>query len=678
MPVHSMRALLMCSAALCLGAQSAAAQDQTDPTLATQDTIVLEAINVDSKRAVQTDETTSETVVDAEEIKDRQAGTIAELVDSVPGVNLINGGSPVGSGINIRGFGAGGTYGTDQKVGIQVGGASKGSEELYRIGTQLFTDPALYREAVVKRGMGGTFEYGSGNFGGLLLLEPIQASDMTGGEDGVRLRQTLQYSSNGDGLVSSTTGAVQHGNLEVLGNYTYRKEGITTDGSGVARSSQGYELPSWLVNGRLTFGDADQHAISLLLSETQTDESDVPYDSFGTTGGSFGNVDRQTRDKTAVLRYDFNAPDTDLVNLRVELSYSDQQIDQEYVPGSSICEGPDMPCGRPFPATGSPTVNADHRYQTTGLLVRNVARFDTGSIAHELRTGVQYTHRERLDADSAPGGIDERIAVFAVDEMLIGNAVTLMPELRYEHQQIGGATYGNYTNDALMGGISGSVALGGGVKVLAGAWYNENLPILDDLSTPAYMTQSEKATTYEVGFAYDGVDVLAAGDALAFKAVAYKTNMWDVTSYTTPTRVPYTSVDLEGIEIEAAWSHGSGFYVDMNANIARGSGSAAGTRYDWGGIPADELRLTLGKKWDDTFDVSWEMVAAADMTRSTTPTPGYAVHNLRAVYRPDAGVLRGAEIRVGVENLFDRDYRPHLATRQATGRNIKVTLAKTF
>ena len=136
----------------------------------------------ESKRDVQTDTATPVTVVDQEEIEDRQAGTIAELIDSVPGVSLVNGSTPIGSGINIRGFGANGTYGTDQKVAIQVDGASVGSEELYRIGSQLFTDPYLYKSVEVIRGTVGSFEYGSGIIGGVVRLETIDASDLTGGE----------------------------------------------------------------------------------------------------------------------------------------------------------------------------------------------------------------------------------------------------------------------------------------------------------------------------------------------------------------------------------------------------------------------------------------------------------------------------------------------------------------
>lgn len=86
----------------------------------------------------------------------------------MPGVSLVNGATPHGSGINIRGFSANGTYGTDHKVLVQLDGASSGAEELYRISGQMFTDPALYREVEVIRGMVGSFEFGTGAFGGVV------------------------------------------------------------------------------------------------------------------------------------------------------------------------------------------------------------------------------------------------------------------------------------------------------------------------------------------------------------------------------------------------------------------------------------------------------------------------------------------------------------------------------
>ncbi len=202
--------------------------------VAAQDTTQLdEIILIESKRDVATDTATPTTTVDQTEIDDRQATTVAELVDSVPGVTLVNGATPRGSGINIRGFGANGTYGTDQKVLIQVDGASMGAEELYRISSQLFTDPALYREVSVIRGMVGSFEYGTGAFGGVVKAESKNASDFTDGVPGTRVRQTLQFGTNGDTTATSTILAWQPSDsFELLANYTTNQGDFYTDGSG--------------------------------------------------------------------------------------------------------------------------------------------------------------------------------------------------------------------------------------------------------------------------------------------------------------------------------------------------------------------------------------------------------------------------------------------------------------
>ena len=79
---HSAKAALMMGAAL-LWALPALAE--------TEATELDEVILGKSKREVKTDTATSETTVDQEEMEDRQASTIAELTDSVPGVTLING-----------------------------------------------------------------------------------------------------------------------------------------------------------------------------------------------------------------------------------------------------------------------------------------------------------------------------------------------------------------------------------------------------------------------------------------------------------------------------------------------------------------------------------------------------------------------------------------------------------
>lgn len=643
----------------------------------------------ESKRSVLTDTATPVTQINQDEINDRQPGTIAELIDTVPGVNLVNGSTPQGSGINIRGYGANSTFGTDQKVAVIVDGASVGAEEIYRVGTQLFTDPFLYKSAEVIRGTVGSFEYGSGIVGGVVKLETKDASDFTGGEVGFVGTQTLEFSSNGDGIASSTNLAWQPtAQAEFLLNYTWRDQKIQSDGDGAAIGNSAFTLPSYLLKARYTFGQNRDQSLSFAYTVTNTDETDVPYDTFQTSGGSFGNVDRTVASRTAALTYTFN-PASDLINLDVVLSYADQDIKQSYVSGSSICEITPASCagflrGAPFPAGGFGTVNADHRYETTKLALKNTSLFSTGAVEHNLRTGLEFIRKDRADANSAPGGTDNRIAVFAVDKMTIGDAWTITPALRYEHSKIEGSTApnnGSFTNGALMGGLSLQYAFGNGFSVFSSAAYTENLPIIDDLGNPRFMTQSEKATTFEIGASFDGTDVFQSGDTFAIKGNLYQTDLRDITSYRASgsTSATLEKVQTEGLEIEASYAMASGFYLDMNANVVRGNEiQSSGTVLDWRGVPADAIQLTVGQKFGDALDVSWEMVANERFDRASQVVPGSVIHNLRATYKPQQGVLRNSEIRFGVENLFDKEHTPRLSTRPAPGRNFKVTLATKF
>ncbi|MDH2327930.1 TonB-dependent receptor [Cereibacter sp. SYSU M97828] len=633
--------------------------------------MLLAPIVVESKRDVATDTAAPTTTIDQREIDDRQASTIAELIDSVPGVTLMNGSTPSGSGINIRGFGATGTYGTDQMVLIQIDGATQGSEELYRLGTQLYTDPSLYKEVTVNRGTVGSFEYGSGVVGGMVRLRTKDASDFTGGVPGIAARQTLQYGTNGDSVISSSILAWQPtDDLEFLGQYTWQKQNRQEDGDGEDVGAEGFILPSYLLKGKYTFGAARNQSVTLSYNHTNTDESDVPYDQFGLGAGMFGNVDRKINTRTMVMLYEWD-PASPLWKIEANLSYADQKIDSTYIEGSS-----------PFGPTAAALGDADHRYETTKLTVKNTAAFATGAFDHDLRAGFEVIRKERAEASSAPGGTDKRFALFAVDDITAG-AWTFSPALRYETQDLeraasaAAATGTQFDNDAVMGGASVRYDFGNGFSTFASGAYTENLPILDDFGNQIYMEQSQKARTWEIGGAFERGDVAMAGDALAVKANLYQTDLWDVTSYS-----GVDEVETKGIELEAAYSMASGFYVDVNANIAEGDArDAAGAEGYWTNAAADRLRVTLGQRLDNGLDLSLETVASArfDRVNAATPeVPGSVVHNLRASYTPETGPLAGTELRVGVENLFDTDYRPRLATRDAPGRNIKFTIAKAF
>ena len=671
------------TALVCLSLATPALAQDSDPGFL--GTLILTG----GKRDLSFGTALSRTVVGEEEIQDRQASTVAQLIDSVPGVTLVNGTTPQGSGINIRGFGANTTFGSDQKIAVQIDGASVGSEELYRIGTQLFTDPLLYREVEVLRATIGSFAYGSGIVGGVVKLETKDASDFTGGVPGFGGSQTLEFGSNGKGWVSSTNLAwMPTERTEFLLNYSLRDQEDLTAGDGSTIGNSAFRTPSYLAKGKFTFGQDDAHSLTFSHSSTVADDKDVPYDQFDTSGGMFGNVDRLTETTQTVLEYRFN-PTNDLVDLRANLSYADQKIEYDYIPGSSPLEGTPS-----FPAIVG-TVNANQRYETTKLTVTNRALFATGAVSHDMLAGVEAQRRIRADntAAGAPGGTNDRFALFVVDEMSIGQ-FSVTPALRYENSRIESAVPlagapDTYEKDALMGGLALAYDFGNGLSVFGSAAYTEGLPIIDDLGTGATAQRridiSEKSHTFELGAEYTGTDVFVAGDTFTIRGNLYQTELWDITSYTVAgsTSTELDRVDSRGFELEASYGMANGFYVDFAAHLGEGTEfNPDGTDTTWRNSPADRAQLTLGKNWDDRLDLSWEIVHATDRRDALgADLSDSTVHNLRATWKPQAqGWLDGSEVRFGVENVLDADYVGHLSSpsRKAPGRTFKVTLSKTF
>lgn len=662
----SVKSRLLCSIALACGLAApgiAGAQESgTASGGASDDKEFLGTIDIgESTRMVQTNTATPKTVINRKEIEDRQANTIAELLDSIPGVTLINGSTPVGSGINIRGFGANGTYGTDQKVLVMVDGATTGSEELYRIGTQLFTDPLLYKQAEVIRGTVGSFEYGSGVIGGVVRLETSDASDILKGKPGFALNQSLTGQSNRNGFVTSTTAAFMPSeSFEFLANYTYREQDDQRDGHGDRIENSAFSLPSFLIKGGVRFGADNAHAIKVSFNQSTTSDRDVLYDAFGI--GNFGRVDRDTKTQTITAGYYFKPVGNDMIDLSLVYTYANQEIEQEAVPADP----------------NNALLNADHRYETTKITLKNGSIFSTGSIRHNVRFGLEYIHRNRLDANSAPGGTDDRMAAFMVYEVMPFRGFTLTPAVRWEGQSIRGTldngTRASYDNKALMGGVSARYELPIGLAAF-GSWARtKSLPILDDLQVPAYMNQPEKSRSWEAGLSFDRVGLLSETDRLAIKANYYDTEMTDNTSYS-----GVLEVYLKGLELEASYAMTGGIYVDFNANIVDGERLRTNLVIDdWTNLPANTYRLAIGKRFGRVFDIRWEGVLAEDRNTNGTLHEGYDVHHVRLAYTPAGGLLDGFTARLSVENLFDKYYVPALATRPAAGRNFKLTLSKLF
>ncbi len=657
---------------------------------AAPDSTFIGTVQLESRRGVATDTATSETTLTQEELDARQATSFGELLDTVPNATLVNGNLPQGSGISIRGLGAyGGTYGTDGKVTVVIDGVASGAEEIYRNGSMLALEPELFREITVTRGPAESFRYSSGAMGGTVEAQTKDASDFLEGDDTFAVRQKLGYESNGDGFLSTTILAfAPDDRFEVLAFAGYRTIDERKDGDGNRQDATGFDSPSGLLKASYRLNPDSKLTFS--VAYTEIPENDVPYNAYDPAWTDV-LIDRYTQDTTAYIGYNFNPADNELINLDARLTYKKEAIEI-----SSL-------------DTSSNIYNADHETETVGLSLSNEAIFATGIARHTLNVGAEVKRRERSSTSrvgdnkgnndtSAPGGTDESIALWLVDKIDIGERLTITPQLRYEHQTLTSqdnvdseqcfgpffcmVTPGlpdgtKFESEAYTGALSTRYALTDSFAVFGTAAYNENLPILDDLRNETYRTQPEKGRTVELGFSYDGFDVLTDNDALKAKVTAFETHIWDGTTYS-----GVDTVDLEGVEFELSYVHPA-FYADFN--VARTRGKINGTNDPFNWAPADRAQLTLGKRFmEDQLDLSVEAIHAWSNSRTsaidgaTGPSDSYSLFNIGAGYTPNAGWAEGVEFRAAIENAFDETYRPFLSTRNGSGRNIKLSVAKTF
>ncbi|MCA0043963.1 TonB-dependent receptor domain-containing protein [Celeribacter litoreus] len=642
-------------------------------TASAQDLLLGTILLEESRRGVATETATAETTLDQDELDARQASTLAELMDTVPGVTLSNGASPQGSSINIRGLGSdAGVYGSNTKVNVIVDGVAKGQEELYRQGSTLTMEPDLFKEVKVIRGPAESFQFSSGAIGGTVEAVTKDAADFLEDGDTFAFRQKLSFQSNGEGAMTSSILAwAPDDKIDVIGFLGYRTANDYEDGGGATQADTGYDLPSGLL--KVKYQATNALSFTASYSRTENNLNDVSYDMMGATFPV--QVDADIEDVTAYLAMEYNPLGNDLVHTTAKLVYSDELI-------ANVSD-----------TITSTIYNADNRTKRLAFILENETLFASGLIDHTLLTGIEIGRRERSsisdtgeNAGSTPGGTDDYVAFYASDEMRMG-AFTLTPQLRYEAQTITSADNSavadgtEYAAHDWAGAVSARYALTQDFALFGALAYNTNLPIIDDLTSAANMETTEKAVTYEAGASYDTLDVLTGGDALRTKVTAFNTRIWDNTTYTNYTGGDASHIDLHGVEFELSYAHPN-FYADFNAARIRGK---------WGdgswfnNAPADSVQLTLGKRFfDDQLDLSietrhdWSTSRNVQFGGNSTTADSFTIHTVAAGYTPQSGVLGGVEIRGAIENLFDTAYQPYLSSRQAPGRTFKISFAKVF
>lgn len=631
-------------------------------------------------------------VVDQEELDNLQPASIGEALSSLPGVNITGSSSFLGQSFNIRGIGSG-VASDEPKIIMLIDGQGKYYEQ-YRMGS-LFVDTDLLKRVEVLRGPGSSTLYGSGAMGGVISMETKDASDFLVDGDTFAVRQKFSYHSN-DNSASSTTifALAPSSNTELLAAISVKKTDTTIDGNGDGIVVVNAVTPSFLLKGSRSFGDSKitasyQHLVSLGRKQD-----------LNQLDGGWGIADRDVTDQTALLKYEHAPLDNPLVDLAATLSFTNSYVSAR----ESDPEGLgtfDLP-------------EADYGYKKFALQIENTSEFSGSNFEDYLTVGASASRTDRhgLTAEHDPiryhpEGIEDRIAIYAQNEFVLNDRLTITTGLRYETQTIDPgasvvASQETISNSVFEPQIALLYKVNDSWNVFGSATRVNRLPSVDEIydvgsrgpaSLPALGTlDPEEGINLELGFSFAKSDLFSSGDALSFKTTAFRNDM-DSLIALNPLRSPAAPQNanvrdalIQGLEFEGRYAT-ENFYTALGLSIIDGEDSDGNPLAS---TPGNEFSLEIGANLpqrDFSFGLRSVFTNGVTVMRSDNLEKynSYNIHNVFVSYKPDQGPLAGAELHLGVDNLFDTYYEPALysAQRDGTrtagrGRNFKISLAKTF
>tara|TARA_R110000868_G_scaffold61059_4_gene185708 strand:+ start:4346 stop:6391 length:2046 start_codon:yes stop_codon:yes gene_type:complete len=678
---------LTCILALAVtaAAHPSLAQDATPPDAprtTTLDRVVVTA--GEEKIAIETPQ--SVTVIDQEDLESAQPTTIGDVLTDIPGVKAVGSDRVMGESFNIRGIGTLGSS-DEYRIIVQVDGATKFHEQ-YRMGS-FFSDPELYKKVEVLRGPASSTLYGSGALAGVISLTTKDASDFLRPNETVTFREKLEFNDNRGGfLTSSILAAEPVKNLELLGSFNYRRSDNFRHGGGDIISGSAFAAPSGLVKAKYSFGMDKAHAARLSYQHWTTEASGSDLSQTGTQSG-FGDIDREVVDQTVVAGYTYTPPSNPLVDLDLLFSYTNTNVEQTNASNQGAFGNS---------AIFEPVTYAYENYQARA---ENTMEVSGETYVNYLTTGIEYAKQVRT-ADKAaragspgngvtfhPGGESERVGVYIQNEWIYNDRLTLIPGFRADWQTLTPGDAVTVTQEEVSDvGVSPKLAtffkIDRNWGVFGSVAYTERLPVIDeayDNSSSNVNLEPEISVNYEAGVSVSFKDIALKQDAVSAKVTLFHNDIDNLIERQTQTST-YRNVGeatIEGVEFET--SYNSKFVFARAAfTMIRGMDTESGE--DLNSIPADELAMTIGGRAPSAnleFGLRSVFARAQDRVSGTgEPTGSYGIHNLYATWKPDDGYLKDAEFRFGIDNLFDRFYKEHLAGDPAKGRTFKVSVAKQF
>lgn len=694
--------------ALLVGLQDAKAQEtQTNEQDKKGRVTVLQRLIVGAgqeKVAIDTPQAVS--VLEQADIDQLQPEMIGDIIRAIPGVNVTGSDRLLGQSFNIRGIGAPENTGDGGRIIVNVDGVQKFYEQ-YRLGS-FFSEPELYKRVEVLRGPASSTLYGSGALGGVINFETKDASDFIADGQTGALRQKVSWNSNGDGYLTSTVLAQRMGeNAEFLLTGNYRASGVYTSGDGSDVLGTNFKAWSGLAKGTFKVGEEGTLRASYQQWDSDLDDQQLSQTS---TASFFGLVDRHVVDRTAIVSYENPFADNDMADVKVTASYSNTHNEQRNADLRSACS----------PGSFAVVCDSNYGYETWQFNAQNTMEWTGDNWTNHLTLGSQTTYQTRVaeaffnngrqfPVTFHPEGTDLKTGVFAQNEFVYDDRLTIIPGVRLDwHELTPDSALNAPSSDdtAFSPKVAALYKFNDTFSVFGSIAHTERFPTIDEVFStasssstfrPSLGLKKEQSNNFEAGFALSGSDVLQAGDAGQLKVTSFYNDVKDLIALNRPFSSGFNNkpgfinieeAELYGFEVESAYDTD---YVFANASYSYVVGKNKLTDAYLTTVAPHELALTLGGKmpeYDVTFGWTARVVAGPQDASRDSDTPPVAdpnstrfstafnVHDIFMTWKPQDGQLAGWEANLGVDNLFNRQYKEFLMNDDAKGRTFKISLSK--
>ncbi|MBL4756087.1 MAG: TonB-dependent hemoglobin/transferrin/lactoferrin family receptor [Rhizobiales bacterium] len=595
--------------------------------------------------------------VTREQIEQTQAGSISEVLRSIPGVEVMQNGRDPASAINIRGLQDFG------RVNVMIEGARQNFQTSGHSADGVFyLDPALVERVDVTRGPVSVI-FGSGAIGGVVNFQLRDPGSFMNPGEAWAGSVTGEYDSNIDGFHLSAIAAAQpNDKIGFLGNLVFRTDSGTRDGDGVKFANSDEELVAGL--GRVVFTPNDEHKIDFTYLR-QTNEF--------ISGLGTRQRDTEVVDTTAVLKWTFDPRDNDWIDLRLSTYITKTETDQVRLN------------------------NGDFRsfdIETTGIDVANTSRFDIGSVMHQVTYGGDFFQDQVTTFDQGNGGgpnaftpTGERsvFGFFAQDEIQINDWFQVIAALRYDEYSLEAGGIGS-SGSRVSPKITAGVTVAPGVEFFATYAEGYRAPAITEtlisgihpggfafIFFPNPNLRPEVAHNVEGGVNFSFDEVFTASDVFRAKVTVFHNKVDDfIDGVFDPFNPPpfgsfqYTNianVNLYGLEMEASYDAGDVF-ASASLSIIRGENDTTGANLS--NIPPDKISGMLGFRRMDERLVFGTIVTHY-WGQNRVPTGGftseaYTLVDLFASYEHNENI----SFNTSIHNLFDTQYLPYLANVPST------------